>query len=301
MNSAEIIETHLEELIQAGKSKPEIIREIGPACVEWPYVFGAWGEICSPQGRNNRKRSDHPTIVTACQVLNGTKSSCSGCKWDLPVRMFDCRGWTHWLLGLVGITISGGGCTTQWNTKSNWTEQGLIADMPRDKVCCIFTGDSRTKEHTGMYLGDGSTVECSSGVQYFSKMKSKWKYYAIPAGLYGDEPMPTDKPTIRKGDSGPYVTLAQTELINRGYDLAPYGADGKFGAKTETAVKAFQRDWDLKQDGIIGPKTWKMLESTPVVKTYTVHIPHVPEAQADAMITANPGAWKTLEGSDTDA
>ena len=110
--------------------------------------------------------------------------------------------------------------------------------------------------------------------------------------------MPTDKPILRKGSSGPYVTLAQTELINRGYDLAPYGADGKFGAKTEAAVKAFQKDWDLTQDGVIGQKTWQFLESTPVARTYTVHIPHVPEAQADAMVTQNAGAWKTLEGGD---
>ena len=296
MNSLETVGTRLEAMIQAGKSKPEIVREIGPTCVGWPYVFGAWGEVCTPAGRRNRKRDDHPTIVTSCQVLNGDKQNCTGCKWNLPVRMFDCRGFTHWVLGLVGITISGGGCTSQWNTKSNWTEQGLIADMPRDKVCCVFTGDAKTKEHTGLYLGDGSTVECSSGVQYFNPMRSKWKYYAIPAGLYGGEPV--TKPTIRKGDSGPYVTLAQTELINRGYDLSPYGADGKFGSKTETAVKAFQRDWDLKQDGIVGPQTWQYLESTPVKQTYTVHIPHIPEAQADAMITANPGAWKTLEGGD---
>jgi len=300
MNSADTISTRVEAMIQAGKSKPEIIREIGPACSGWPYVFGAWGEICTPKGRNNRKRQDHPTIVSACQVLNGSRSSCDGCKWNLPVRMFDCRGFTHWLLGLVGITIDGGGCTSQWNTKGNWTEQGTISNMPRDKVCCVFTGTDSKKEHTGMYLGDGSTVECSSGVQYFSPMKNKWKYYAIPKGLYdGGDPVPTtDKPTLRKGDAGPYVTLAQTELINRGYDLSPYGADGKFGNKTKEAVIAFQRDWDLAQDGVIGPKTWAYLESTPVIRTYTVHIPHVPEAQADIMITQNTGAWKTLEGAD---
>ena len=84
--------------------------------------------------------------------------------------------------------------------------------------------------------------------------------------------------------------------MRKGYSLAPYGADGKFGNKTKEAVIAFQRDWNLVQDGVIGPKTWSYLETTPVKQTYTVHIPHVPEAQADIMITQNPGAWKTLEG-----
>lgn len=149
-------------------------------------------------------------------------------------------------------------------------------------------------EHTGLYLGDGSTCECSSGVQYFKEMKSKWTHFAIPAGLYEDTPTPEPpdpdkKPTLRKGDSGPYVTLAQTELLQRGYDLGSYGADGKFGAKTESAVKAFQRDWDLVQDGIIGKNTWAMLDSTPVIVLYSATIPHLSLKDAEAISALYPG------------
>ena len=38
--------------------------------------------------------------------------------------------------------------------------------------------------------------------------------------------------------------------------LGPPGIDGKFGPRTETAVKAFQRDKGLQVDGIVGPITW---------------------------------------------
>ena len=301
MNSIEYVTTRLETMIQQGYSKAEIIRGIGPACEGWPYVFGAWGEECTPAGRNRRKRDDHPTIVSACQVLNGKKSVCDGCKWDLPVRMYDCRGFTHWLLDQVGINIEGGGCTSQWNTKKNWTVQGPISEMPRDKVCCIFVKDGSKMAHTGMYLGDGSTVECSSGVQYFKTMKAKWTHYAIPAGLYdgGDVPVPTpgtDKPTLRKGDAGPYVTLAQTELIQRGYDLGSWGADGKFGNATEKAVKQFQQDCGLTADGVIGPKTWAMLDSTPVKVLYTVTVPHMSLGDAEALAKLYDGAVITKEG-----
>lgn len=299
MNSIEYISTRLETMIQQGYSKQEIIRGIGPACEGWPYVFGAWGEICTPTNRRRRKRDDHPTIVSACQVLSGKKTVCDGCKWDLPVRMYDCRGFTHWLLEQVGISIEGGGATSQWTTKKNWTIQGPISEMPRDKVCCVFVKDGSKMSHTGMYLGDGSTVECSSNVQYFKTMKSKWTHYAIPAGLYdgGDIPVPTPtKPTLRKGDAGPYVTLAQTELIQRGYDLGSWGADGKFGQKTYEAVMAFQRDWNLVQDGIVGPKTWAMLESTPTKVEYTVTIPHMSLKDAEALAALYQGATITKEG-----
>ena len=297
MNSLEYVTTRLESMIQQGCSKAEIIRGIGPACEGWPYVFGAWGEQCTPAGRRRRVRDDHPTIVSACQVLNGKKSVCDGCKWDLPVRMYDCRGFTHWLLDQVGINIEGSGCTSQWNAKKNWTVQGPISEMPKDRVCCVFVQKNSKMEHTGMYLGDGSTVECSSGVQYFKTMKSKWTHYAIPAGLYDDTPVPTpDKPTLRRGDQGPYVTLAQTELINRGYDLGSWGADGKFGAATEKAVRQFQQDWGLSVDGIIGPKTWAMLDSTPVKVTYKVTIPHLSLADAEALAELYDGATIVKEG-----
>jgi peptidoglycan hydrolase-like protein with peptidoglycan-binding domain len=42
----------------------------------------------------------------------------------------------------------------------------------------------------------------------------------------------------------------QKSLIDRGYDLGKYGADGKFGAVTEKAVMDFQQDHGLSLTGI---------------------------------------------------
>lgn len=305
MNSMDFVSTRLESLIQQGKSKAEIVRNIAPLCEGWPYVFGAWGEQCTPAGRRRRKRDGHPTIVTACQVLSDKKTTCDGCKWDLPVRMFDCRGFTDWVLKQVGIDLKGEGATSQWNTKANWVEKGKIADMPKDKICCLFVQKgTSTMEHTGLYLGDGSTAECSVGVQLFKKLNGKWTHYAVPAGLYdgGDAPVPTpttDKPTLRKGSTNRvYITLMQSELIQKGYSCGASGADGIFGDNTLAAVKAFQKDYGLTVDGICGPKTWDALDNTPELQVFTVHIPSMPLYKAEALINSYPGAWMTKEGGE---
>ena len=60
-----------------------------------------------------------------------------------------------------------------------------------------------------------------------------------------------DRPTISDGDYGSLVRLVQECLL---CDL-----DGSFGPQTEKAVKKFQDDHNLDNDGVIGPKTWAKL------------------------------------------
>jgi N-acetyl-anhydromuramyl-L-alanine amidase AmpD len=63
------------------------------------------------------------------------------------------------------------------------------------------------------------------------------------------------RPTLRRGDRGDLVKQIQTRL-----NLT---ADGVFGAATEAAVREFQRSHGLVPDGIVGPRTWAMLEAKP--------------------------------------
>ena len=217
--------------------------------------------------------------------------------------MFDCRGFTYWVLKAVydGWELMGAGATSQWNTASNWKAKGTVAEgVPADTLVCLFVQKGSKMEHTGFGLNN-ETVECSSGVQHFTSRNKKWTHWAVPVVIDGTvpEPVPPDpdyRPTLRKGDSGSYVTLAQAELLQRGYDLGSYGADGKFGSKTEMAVKQFQQDWGLTMDGVIGPRTWEMLESTPVRVQYTVTVPHLSLGDAEAMVKLYPGATMQKEG-----
>jgi peptidoglycan hydrolase-like protein with peptidoglycan-binding domain len=69
----------------------------------------------------------------------------------------------------------------------------------------------------------------------------------------------TSDPTIREGSTGNPVRRAQKRLTLGGYDTG--GVDGIFGSRTEAAVKRFQRDRHLTQDGIVGPRTWDAINS----------------------------------------
>jgi len=60
---------------------------------------------------------------------------------------------------------------------------------------------------------------------------------------------------LQYGSRGVAVRLAQEWLINLGYQLPTYGADGIFGMETWDAVTRFQQDHDLTPDGIIGNDT----------------------------------------------
>jgi hypothetical protein len=63
--------------------------------------------------------------------------------------------------------------------------------------------------------------------------------------------------TLSVGDSGPTVRALQRALKRVGHD--PGAADGVFGAGTEAAVTAFQRQAGLTADGIVGPATARAL------------------------------------------
>lgn len=64
---------------------------------------------------------------------------------------------------------------------------------------------------------------------------------------------------IKKGQHSEDVRLVQAKLIELGYNCGPKEADSWFGNRTLDAVKKFQRDRGLSEDGIVGPETWNVL------------------------------------------
>jgi murein L,D-transpeptidase YcbB/YkuD len=72
-------------------------------------------------------------------------------------------------------------------------------------------------------------------------------------------------PVLRHGSGGfaqdVFVTTVQERLKLHG--LAPGKVDGGFGDNTRDAVKLFQREKRLKDDGIVGGETWRHLRHKP--------------------------------------
>lgn len=72
---------------------------------------------------------------------------------------------------------------------------------------------------------------------------------------------------LKNGSRGTEVVRLQNALVALGYKV---DVDGKFGNNTEKAVKAAQQRFRLKDDGIVGDKTWAVLSSpTKVLKSLT--------------------------------
>jgi N-acetylmuramoyl-L-alanine amidase len=64
---------------------------------------------------------------------------------------------------------------------------------------------------------------------------------------------------FRLGDEGTEVLDIQRRLLELGAVLDPAELDGRFGASTDRAVRAFQDARNLRVDGLVGPDTWGQL------------------------------------------
>ena len=307
MNSLEKVLADIEVWLKQGLEISVLMSLIGEDMLGWPYCWGATGQKCTVQNRKARMNSskisegDKNLIKKRCQVLNGSKSSCEGCKYFPECKftqMRDCIAFVRMLLDYAGIPIYGAGCTTAWNHNANWVEKGLLSSMP-NTPCLVFQRQSKDEPNKMQHIGyyDGTNVyHCSVEVKKQGLSAYPWTNYAIPKGMGGD--VPVSHKTIKRGSTGPDVVECQNDLIYLNYDLSPYGADGKFGAKTEAAVKAFQGSVGLKQDGIVGPKTWEALDKAvgPIpTKLYTVSIPHQNEDQVKNLKILYPDSWATEE------
>ena len=235
MNTATVVDNYIRNWKAAGITGAELVVAIARACMGWPYVFGARGQYCTPSNRRARIRSDHPTIYTKCQVLTGPKTSCTGCKYHPggTTRFFDCRGFTYWVFLQLGYKIAGAGATSQYNDNTNWSEKGLIANMPRDVVCIVFKDVKGTKEHTGIHIGNGQIIHCSNGVQTGKITDKGWTHYALVNGFDGKlkaDGVPVEMP----GTSG--STTGNTDS-KTGSDASGKTTDSSGTAGTSNSVE----------------------------------------------------------------
>ena len=130
-----------------------------------------------------------------------------------------------------------------------------------DQSSYLRRGDilvTRTQGHTVVVLSNGSKAETTPAEE-------------------------APRTILKRGMKGDDVRRLQQRLMELGYALPRYGADGDYGSETVTAVKAFQLDRGLEADGIAGEATLAALYAGQG-NTYTVTLHNVPEAEAIALI-----------------
>lgn len=86
-------------------------------------------------------------------------------------------------------------------------------------------------------------------------------------------PAPIEKRELHLGDKGEDVKQLQKDLIELGYDLGTWGADGDFGNATDKAVRAFQKKNGLDVDGWVGKNTYTAIEKALAEKRKPVSAP----------------------------
>ena len=69
----------------------------------------------------------------------------------------------------------------------------------------------------------------------------------------GVSPARLSKPVLKVGSTGLPVRRAQKRMSLVGYDVG--GVDGRYGTRTEAAVKKLQQQRGLAVDGVVGPQT----------------------------------------------
>ncbi|SEB15667.1 peptidoglycan L-alanyl-D-glutamate endopeptidase CwlK [Thalassobacillus cyri] len=158
--------------------------------------------------------------------------------------------------------VSNDGKRALWRVNKSWKQVATIAkDLGFE-----WGGDwSPFKDYPHLQL--------TGGLALIDLRAGKKPIFAIQTSY---QP-PEDDGLLEKGESGAAIKRLQEQLLDLGYKLPMYGADGDFGAETEAAVKAFQKDRGIKVDGIVGPVTRQELKEAakPVLpdETYWVKTP----------------------------
>lgn len=127
--------------------------------------------------------------------------------------------------------------------KNGWTHVGWFREIDYGAA----VGESDTGTDAG-----SATAAKKETIALTGKAATTGAYAAVDTGGFF---------TVKRGCKGGAVRRLQTWLLDLGYDLGAYGADGDFGAATDAAAKTFQRAQGLTCDGVVGRKTWAALET----------------------------------------
>lgn len=226
----------------------------------WGYVYSAQGQLYTRQlaeewAKARRSGRDYNYFVERCSRWFGrTVVDCSG----LIIEAFRNQ-------------IPGYGDKSANTLFSKCVKTGMLNTIPEMPGLCVWRSG-----HIGMYIGKGKVVEAGGtnvGV-VISDLTSpatakRWTNWGKLADVDYEEsttPPVGDTPAFWLGRylkltqpnmQGDDVADVQQALARQGF--SPGTIDGKYGQKTDAAVKNAQKSKGLSADGVVGPDTTKAL------------------------------------------
>lgn len=246
-----------------------------------PYWYGTCLYKCteSLRARKTKQYASHYKDSRTARYKQDieAKKVCSDC-------VGACKGyaWTGGGLTVLEAIGTGNAITSKYGAngcpdksangmfsyaKAKGMNYGSIDTLP-DVVGLALHKDG----HVGYTVGDGYAVEWK-GFSY-GCVKTKisgrgWtNWYQLPFIDYGDCDTSGTAPSVstvlgsrvlKKGMNGSDVKALQELLLQLGYELPKYGADGSFGSETLSALLEFQKDEGLEVDGKYGDLTHQAL------------------------------------------
>lgn len=267
-------------------NKSNIIKDFAIAQIGGPYVYGATGQKCTPPFRRARQ-AQYPAyadnIAKYCPALSGKQSSCTGCKHDGRLA-FDCAQLTRRAAEAAGLSLPSG-AKSQF-TKVAWSVKGPIEQLPPGQAAFLYrVRNDGSVPHTGIALGDGTEVDArghASGIVHMPMGKYPWTHYCLLPGMAGGGMEIEMIYTI--GSRGAEVVKLQAMLMQAGFTLPQFGADGKFGEETAKAVKGYQRGLNLEATGDVDEGLLAQLEID------SKAVPVKPPDQADTIAISHSAA-----------
>lgn len=217
--------------------------------------------------------------MDALNVYNGKKQGYAWCNVFIDWCFYKALGLDRARELLIGFSA---GCTQDYNwfkSKGQIVSEPQIGDL-------VFFGDIshigiiENVDNDRIYTIEGNTSNAAelivNGGQVAKKsyLKTSKYIYGYARPKYDEEGQAINEnkeenkteqqitySLIKKGSKGNLVRIAQQKLLQKGYSLPKYGADGQYGDETEQAIRKIQKDAGISVDGICGNDTWSVLNS----------------------------------------
>ena len=165
-----------------------------------------------------------------------------------------------------------------WTTKrtmQSWNSQRYIYGSPIPVGFAFkrpYEGGhgNQSQHYAGVAFDVGQTLSSSQRLRLYNSAVNSGVWYYVepisqtPTWVHFDKRFGRPAcssggfPTLRRGSISNYVCIAQDDLNTLGFQTG--GLDGIFGAKTQEAVRNYQRKVGLSVDGIVGCNTWRALQ-----------------------------------------